>query len=150
MMNAEPRPVPSPAARRSFERRLQELALPAYDAAFECLLPDSGALEAAIARELARLGGYGVASVPLSALVHPDDQALLGRHLAAVRRGRRDVCVIRMQTVGGDSRWLGLTTRPGPDPEDDRVLLAYGLILDLARRNRTQRAPVRALRMRAA
>lgn len=149
-MNAEPRPVPSPAARRSFERRLQELALPAYDAAYECRLHEAGALEAAVARELARLGGYGAASAPLSAFVHPDDQALLGRHLAAVRRGRRDVCVIRVQTANGEVRWLGLTTRPGPDPEDDQVLLAYGLILDLARRSRTQRGQVRPMRVRAA
>ena len=136
-------------ARHRFEHRFQHLALPTAAAAFDCALgiDADGALEAALAGTLRRLGGY-TGTPPLATLLPAADVALARAHLRRVLTNRPDVCVLRLETSAGTTRWLGLMTRPVC--EAGRAVHVYGLVIDLSQRHASLRPLRRPLDARAA
>ncbi|MFQ5571644.1 MAG: PAS domain-containing protein, partial [Rhodothermales bacterium] len=126
------------ASRRAFEDRFQALARPNFDVAYECRID----LEAparickALNEALQKISGFSSKALVerggWEAVVHPEDQAVVVKHLRRVLDGCRDVCVFRIVTRSGRERWLGNLVRPVWDEASLRVVHLYGLMKDLS------------------
>ncbi len=124
------------ASRRQFEDRFQALARRTFDAAFECRIRVGGIEEIgqALAEALKPLLGFSPHDMETpedwASCIHPDDQAIVAKHLQRVRYGHRDLCVFRAVTPVGAVRWFGVLTRPAWDAATGRIRHVYGLLQD--------------------
>jgi PAS domain S-box-containing protein len=83
--------------------------------------------------ELDRRGGW-------LSLVHPEDRAIVLRHVETYRSDQPDACEYRIIAKGGEVRWLRDHGRPVSDPTQDGVVRIYGAVQDVTGRKLAEAA----------
>lgn len=72
---------------------------------------------------------------------HPEDLALIRKHMQRVLAGEPDVCEFRILTRRGETLWLRNNVRPVWDPARERVVRFYGAAKDITERRLGQNTP---------
>lgn len=91
-------------------------------------------MELALAKALLPLAGFSEADrvhhEGWKQLIHPEDHPVIASHIQHVLSGQHDVCVFRVITRTGTTRWFGVLTSPVWDEAGRRVAHVYGQVRD--------------------